>query len=46
MDLLRDSHVAEVQGFLFSRPLQPDVLESQILEPLRTTEVNTPPFKN
>jgi diguanylate cyclase (GGDEF)-like protein len=46
MDVLRDSHVAEVQGFLFSRPLQPDVLESQILEPLRTTEVNRPPFKN
>ena len=46
MDLLRESHVAEVQGFLFSRPLQPDVLESQILEPLRASEVNQPPFKN
>ena len=46
MDLLRESHVAEVQGFLFSRPLQPDVLESQILEPLRSSEVNQPPFKN
>jgi len=39
MDLLRDSHVAEVQGFLFSRPLPPDVLEEQILVPLRTSDV-------
>ena len=45
MDLLRDSHVAEVQGFLFSRPLQPEVLQSQILEPLRSAEVNRAPFK-
>ena len=45
MDVLCDSHVAEVQGFLFSRPLQPEVLESQILEPLRSAEANRAPFK-
>jgi EAL domain-containing protein (putative c-di-GMP-specific phosphodiesterase class I) len=44
MDLLRASNVAEVQGFLFSRPLEPAVLEEQILEPMRPTDTNRPPI--
>jgi len=43
MDMLRASNVAEVQGFLFSRPLAPDVLESQILAPMRAAENEQPP---
>lgn len=43
MDLLRANNVAEVQGFLFSHPLEPDVLEAQILEPLRPTGTSRPP---
>jgi EAL domain-containing protein (putative c-di-GMP-specific phosphodiesterase class I) len=35
MDILRASRVNEVQGFLFSRPLDPELLERQLLEPLR-----------
>jgi EAL domain-containing protein (putative c-di-GMP-specific phosphodiesterase class I) len=45
MDMLRDSSVAEVQGFLFSRPLAPDVLESQILRPMRAARAERPPTK-
>ena len=45
MDLLRASNVAEVQGFLFSRPLAPDVLESQILRPMRAARADQPPTK-
>jgi diguanylate cyclase (GGDEF)-like protein len=43
MDILRASQVAEVQGFLFSHPLEPDVLEAQILEPMRPAGTNRPP---
>ncbi|MGA2294523.1 MAG: EAL domain-containing protein [Acidimicrobiales bacterium] len=43
MDLLRSSNVVEVQGFLFSHPLEPDLLESQILEPMRFSGLNKPP---
>jgi diguanylate cyclase (GGDEF)-like protein len=43
MDMLRASNVAEVQGFLFSRPLEPDVLESQILAPMRSSAAEQPP---
>ena len=43
MDLLRSSNVVEVQGFLFSHPLEPDLLESQILEPMRFSGMNNPP---
>jgi diguanylate cyclase (GGDEF)-like protein len=46
MDLLRASNVAEVQGFLFSRPLDPVTLEDQILEPMRPTGSNQPPRTN
>jgi EAL domain-containing protein (putative c-di-GMP-specific phosphodiesterase class I) len=50
MDLLRASHVNYVQGFLFSRPLQPRELEKFLLEPrrpARSSEANppTPPFQ-
>ena len=35
MDLLRASNVDYVQGFLFSRPLEPEELEAHLLEPRR-----------
>ncbi len=37
MDHLRDERVDEAQGFLLSRPLEADTLESQILAPSRRT---------
>jgi EAL domain-containing protein (putative c-di-GMP-specific phosphodiesterase class I) len=36
---LRDNHVDEIQGFLLSRPLEPQILEAQILAPARTVPV-------
>ena len=39
MDHLRDEHVNEAQGFLLSRPLEPQVLEDQILQPGRVNSV-------
>jgi EAL domain-containing protein (putative c-di-GMP-specific phosphodiesterase class I) len=39
MDHLRDEHVNEAQGFLLSRPLDPQALEAQILEPTRPNNV-------
>jgi EAL domain-containing protein (putative c-di-GMP-specific phosphodiesterase class I) len=39
MDLLRADHVDEAQGFLFARPLAPELLESQFLAPKRLTGV-------
>jgi diguanylate cyclase (GGDEF)-like protein len=41
MDHLRDEHVNEAQGFLLSRPLEPQVLEDQILLPARTLAAPT-----
>jgi diguanylate cyclase (GGDEF)-like protein len=35
MDHLRGEHVNEAQGFLLARPLDPDVLEAQLLAPTR-----------
>ncbi len=35
IDSLRAEHVDEVQGFLFSRPLDPDTLETQLLDSSR-----------
>jgi diguanylate cyclase (GGDEF)-like protein len=35
MDHLRGEHVNEAQGFLLSRPLDPDTLETQLLIPTR-----------
>jgi EAL domain-containing protein (putative c-di-GMP-specific phosphodiesterase class I) len=32
---LRGAHVNEIQGFLLSRPLNPEILESQVLVPAR-----------
>ncbi|HUF02415.1 MAG TPA: EAL domain-containing protein [Gaiellaceae bacterium] len=35
IDHLRDEHVNEAQGFLLSRPLDPETLEAQLLAPTR-----------
>jgi diguanylate cyclase (GGDEF)-like protein len=43
MDILRASRVNEVQGFLFSRPLDPESLERQLLVPMRTSGTASPP---
>jgi diguanylate cyclase (GGDEF)-like protein len=42
MDLLRADQVDEAQGYLFARPLPPDVLESELLAPLRPDRSSTP----
>ena len=36
MDHFRVEHVNEAQGFLFARPLEPEVLEAQLLAPTRS----------
>jgi diguanylate cyclase (GGDEF)-like protein len=43
MDHLRDEHVDEAQGFLLSRPLDPESLEDQILIPSRGVTTTTVP---
>jgi diguanylate cyclase (GGDEF)-like protein len=43
MDILRASRVSEVQGFLFSRPLDPEALERQLLVPMRSPGRSQPP---
>jgi diguanylate cyclase (GGDEF)-like protein len=43
MDILRASRVNEVQGFLFSRPLDPETLERQLLFPMRSPGTVQPP---
>ena len=43
MDILRASRVNEVQGFLFSRPLNPEALERQLLVPMRSPGRSQPP---
>jgi EAL domain-containing protein (putative c-di-GMP-specific phosphodiesterase class I) len=35
LDRLRDEDVSEIQGFLLSKPLDPETLEAQILAPAR-----------
>jgi diguanylate cyclase (GGDEF)-like protein len=35
MDLLRGANVDQAQGFLMARPLDPDILEAQLLNPTR-----------
>jgi EAL domain-containing protein (putative c-di-GMP-specific phosphodiesterase class I) len=35
MDLLRADHVDEAQGYLFARPLEPEIFETQLLAPRR-----------
>lgn len=41
MELLRANHVGHVQGYLFSRPLDPDILEVQLLEHRRLKGAST-----
>jgi hypothetical protein len=41
MDHLRGEHVNEAQGFLLARPLDPDVLEAQLLAPTRPGAAST-----
>ena len=43
MDLLRADHVDEAQGYLFARPLEPEVLEAQLLAPMRFSGGAAPP---
>ena len=43
LDHLRSRHVDQIQGFLLSRPLDPQALETQILEPLRATDATNRP---
>src|ERR1035437_1214014 len=43
IDLLRESNVTEVQGFLLSRPLDPEILETQRLEAMRPAGSSAPP---
>jgi EAL domain-containing protein (putative c-di-GMP-specific phosphodiesterase class I) len=35
MDLLREDRVNEAQGYLFARPLDPEIFESRLLAPVR-----------
>ena len=37
LDILRSANVDQAQGFLMARPLAPEVLEAQLLAPLRPT---------
>ena len=37
MDHFRVEQVNEAQGFLFARPLEPELLEAQLLAPTRPT---------
>jgi diguanylate cyclase (GGDEF)-like protein len=43
LDHLRGDKVDEIQGFLLSRPLDPDTLEAQILAPTRPTTPTSKP---
>jgi len=43
MDLLRADHVDEAQGYLFARPLEAEVLEAQLLAPMRFSGGAAPP---
>ncbi len=43
VDLLRADHVDEAQGYLFARPLEPEVLEAQLLAPMRFSGDAAPP---
>jgi EAL domain-containing protein (putative c-di-GMP-specific phosphodiesterase class I) len=37
MDILREAHVKQAQGFLLARPLDPETLETQLLDLTRLT---------
>ncbi len=43
MDILRADRVNEAQGYLFARPLDAEMFESQLLAPIRTADRFTPP---
>ena len=43
MDLLRADRVNEAQGYLFARPLDAEMFESQLLAPIRASDRFTPP---
>jgi diguanylate cyclase (GGDEF)-like protein len=43
MDILRADRVNEAQGYLFARPLDADMFESQLLAPIRTSDRFSPP---
>ncbi len=43
MDLLRADHVDEAQGYLFAGPLEAEVLEAQLLAPMRFSGDPAPP---
>ena len=43
MDLLRADHVNEAQGYLFAGPLEAEVLEAQVLAPMRFSGDAAPP---
>ena len=43
MDVLRADRVNEAQGYLFARPLDPEMFESQLLAPIRSGDRFTPP---
>jgi EAL domain-containing protein (putative c-di-GMP-specific phosphodiesterase class I) len=40
MDILREANVDQAQGFLMARPQEPEVLESDFLEPSRPVSVD------
>jgi diguanylate cyclase (GGDEF)-like protein len=42
LDRLRGARVDEIQGFLLSRPLDPKILEAEILEPMRSAPQSLP----
>jgi EAL domain-containing protein (putative c-di-GMP-specific phosphodiesterase class I) len=42
MDLLRDQHVDEAQGFLLARPLDAETFEAQLLAPIRPIVLGGP----
>ena len=42
MDVLRADHVNEAQGYLFSRPLDPESFENRLLDPVRSTYKSPP----
>jgi EAL domain-containing protein (putative c-di-GMP-specific phosphodiesterase class I) len=41
LDHLRDENVNEAQGFLLSRPLDPETFETRLLHPTRPNETTT-----
>ncbi len=43
MDILRADQVNEAQGYLFARPLDAEMFESQLLAPIRSTDRFSPP---